>query len=243
MKKVGIVSFANQKGNYMKMMDRLEFSLNKVGFDGMLYFYNHEKEIHPDCPYHMSDDPALYSEVVPYGFKPWAMKNAIDDGCDIVIWADSAIYATQPLADFIQHIEREGYIFFDNIGYSVGDFTSDKCLEYFEWDREKSFRYKMLMMCLFGINVHNERAMEFFNRYFQAAKDKVPYRGSWDNVNGDVSTDSRVCGARHDQSCGSIIVADLNLTITHGQSTYFAYFEHKSKMQIAQSVCLWSQGL
>lgn len=242
MKRVGIVNFANQKGNYLKMQQRLLFSLEKVGFEGELYFYNHENEIHPDCPYHASADSTLQSKVVPYGFKPWAMQNAIDDGCDIVIWMDAALYATKPLTDFIQHIEREGYIFFDNLGYNIGEFTSDKCLEYFGWDREKSFHYKMLMMCLFGINVHNVKAMEFFNRYFQAAKDKA-YQGPWDNVNGDASSDSRVAGARHDQSCGSIIVADMNLKITHAQSTYFAYFEHKGKMQIAQSVCLWSQGL
>lgn len=234
MKRVGIVNFANNRGNYLKMQDRLKFSLDAVGFEGSRYFYNDESEIHPDCPTH---------EDVPYGFKPWAMQNAINDGCDIVIWMDAAVYATKSLADFIQHIEREGYAIFQNLGFTIGDFTTDACLEYFGWDREKSFHYPMSMACLQGINVHNVKAMEWFKRYFQAAKDKVPYQGPWDNVDGGASSDSRCMGARHDQSCASIIAADLNMKMIVGQDTYFAYVDHKSVMKISNSVAIWSQGL
>lgn len=241
--KVGIVNFANQKGNYLKMQERLRYSLEKTGYTGELYFYNHETEISPDCPYHASDDITLADRVVPYGFKPYAMQKAIDDGCTIVLWMDAALYATKSIEPIINHVRDEGYILFQNLGFSIGDYTTDSCLEYFGWSRDKAFHHPMSMACLQGINVHNPMAMEWFKRYFQAAKDKIPYRGPWDNKNGDASSDPRCKGGRHDQSCASIIAADLHMEMIVGQDTYFAYVEHKSRMKIAASVCLWSEGL
>lgn len=241
--KIGIVNFANQKGNYLKMQERLRFSLEKTGYDGNLYFYNHEKHIHQDCPYHCSDNKLLYDQVVPYGFKPWAMQNAIDDGCDIVVWMDAALYATKNIKPIIDNVKGEGYLLFDNIGFTIGDYTSDDCLKYFGWSREKAFQHKMIMACFIGIDTRSPKAMQFFKGYFDAAKDKSPYRGSWNNSNGDVSPDTRVKGHRHDQSVASILAADLSMDLTYGQGTHFAYVSHKGHLKIADSVCLWSEGL
>lgn len=245
MKKTAIINFANHVGRYIQMQNRLKQSLEKVGFPGDVMLYNHEIHISGDCPYHKSDDQALHAEgkVVPYGFKAYAIKRAIDEGYENIIWADAAIYASKDIAPFIEHIEREGYIFFDNVGFSVGDYTSDACLNKFGWSREKAFQKKMIMACLMGLNTKHAGAMEFFERYYLAAKDRVSYPGSWHNNNGEVSDDLRVKGHRHDQSVASIIIDDLGLNITNAQETYFAYSSHKGILKIADSVCLWSEGI
>jgi hypothetical protein len=53
----------------------------------------------------------------------------------------------------------------------------------------------------------------------------------------------RVSGHRHDQSVASIIIKQLGMEITNSQDTFFAYVEHKGKLKISDSVCLWSQGI
>lgn len=228
--KVAVVSFANEAGNYRKAMQRLERSLKNNLPDYKGYFFTDEKEIHPDCP--------LHSEV-PYAFKPYAMQRAIDDGNDIIMWADSCIYATKPLKDFIREITLAGSVFFDNIGFTVGDYTSDHCLEYYGISRDEAFRMKMIMACLFGIDVTNEKGKQFFEMY----KDITCYDGSWTNFEKDVSSDSRVLGHRHDQSVASIVINKLGLKVTRGQDTYFAYTSHKGVVRLADSICLWSQGM
>jgi hypothetical protein len=240
-----ILNFANHVGRYSLMQRRLEESLEKAGYSGDTMFFNHEEQIDRECPYHKSDDDRHHAQgrVVPYAFKAWAMKKAIEAGYENIIWMDAAVYATKDITPLIQHIEKHGYIFFDNIGYSVGDYTSDACLDKHKWTRKKAFGAKMIMACLMGINVHSEEAMSWFQQYFEAANDGVSYLGAWSNHNGEVSDDLRVKGHRHDQSVASMIIHDMGLNITNGQDTYFAYFEHKGKMKIADSVCIWSEGI
>lgn len=245
MQKTVILNFANSVGRYEQMQIRLKESLKNVGYNGDIMFFNHESEIHNNCPYHKSDDLTHHTQgkVVPYAFKAWAMNRAINDGYENIIWMDAAIYPTKNINEFIEHIEKSGYVFFDNIGYSIGDYTSDACLDKFGWNRQKAFENKMIMACLMGINIHNEKAMEFYRRYFKAAKDGVSYHGSWFNTNGEVSSDLRVLGHRHDQSVASIILKDLEMDILNAQQTFFAYVQHKGVLAVSESVCMWSQGI
>ena len=231
--KIAVVNFANEAGNYMKAQRRLKESLKKVGLDFTPYFFNNENEIHPDCPTHKE---------VPYAFKPYAIKRAIDDGFDIVIWADSAVFAVSQVTEFVKHIQTKGYIFFDNIGYSIGDYTSDKCLDIYGINRNESMNMKMIMACLMGLNTHSKEAMEFFSGYYEAAKNGS-FIGSWSNNKGEVSRDERCKGHRHDQSAASLIINRLDLEITTGQDTYFAYTSHKGHIPIADSVCIYSEGM
>jgi hypothetical protein len=232
--KTVILNFANDRGNYRKMQTRLYDSLQSVGYYGDVWLFEDEKSIREDCPLH---------DQVPYAFKAYAIQKAIDEGYENIIWMDSAVYAVKPIDNFINQIEKEGYIFFDNIGYTIGDYTSDMCLTVFGWTRQKAFNHKMIMACCFGINVYSKKAMSFFKGYFQAAKEKLSFQGAWTNDDLLISEDMRVRGHRHDQSVASILIQDLGMGIVKGQDTYFAYFNHKEVMRIADSVCLLSQGI
>jgi hypothetical protein len=245
MKKTVILNFANNVGRYVQMQNRLKQSLERVGFDGDVLTWNHEEHISGGCPYHKSDDLNLHAQgrVVPYAFKAFAIQKAIELKYENIIWMDSAVYASKDITPVINQIEKDGYIFFDNVGFSVGDYTSDKCLNKFGWSRDKAFQKKMIMACVMGISTKSPEAMEFFKRYYDSALDGVSYPGSWHNTNGEVSEDLRVQGHRHDQSVASIIIDDLGLKITNAQETYFAYSSHKGILNIADSVCLWSQGI
>ncbi|MCE3278011.1 MAG: hypothetical protein K0S44_202 [Bacteroidetes bacterium] len=243
--KTVILNFANNVGRYAQMQKRLIQALDKVGYKGDLGFFQHEEHIHHNCPYHKSEDPQHHQEgkVVPYAFKAWAINEAVKKGYETIIWMDSAVYPSRDITPFIDHINQHGYIFFDNIGYSVGDYTSDACLNKHGWSREKAFGAKMIMACLMGFNTKSLDAKKFIHQYFEAAKDGISYQGSWNNANGEVSEDMRVKGHRHDQSVASMIIHDMKLTITNAQDTFFAYTSHKGILKIADSVCLWSEGI
>lgn len=234
-----VVSFADGAGHYAKAMMRLELSLKQVGF-------NKEGEVfkgindygHIGSQYHKGS-----ADAIPYAFKAHSIKKAIDEGADLLLWCDSVVYATKSIEPIFKHIEEHGYLLFDNIGYTIGDFTSDACLEKWGMTRTEAFESKMLMACVMGFDLRNETAKKFLEKYIEAASDGVSYPGSWTNENLQVSNDMRCKGHRHDQSLASILVKQMGLTITHAQATYFAYAEHKGKIPVADSVCLWSEGI
>ena len=91
--------------------------------------------------------------------------------------------------------------------------------------------------------VQESNAKAFLDKYIGAAADGVSYPGDWSNENLQVSNDMRCKGHRHDQSVASILIKQAGLTVTNAQDTYFAYAEHKGKVKIADSVCLWSEGI
>lgn len=231
-----VVSFADGVGNYAKSMMRLDLSLKMVGFGGQYEIFKGINDYgHINSPHHKGTHDA-----VPYAFKALSIKKAIEEGADYILWCDSVIYATKSIEPVFNHIKEHGYLFFDNLGYSIGDYTSDACLSNFGMTREEAFNSKMLMACCAGFDVNNPKAKEFLYKYISAASDGVSYQGDWTNENLQVSNDMRCRGHRHDQSVMSIIVKQMGLDITNAQETFFAYNEHKGKIKISDTVCLWS---
>jgi hypothetical protein len=233
-----VVSFADGVGHYAKALMRLELSLKQVGFDG--YFKGINDYGHINSPLHKGtpeDNP------VPYAFKAYSIAKAIEEGARYVLWCDSVVYATKSIEPIFDHIKEHGYLLFDNIGFSIGDYTSDACLQHFGMSRQEAFESKMLMACVMGFDTWDAKAKAFLDRYIEAASDGITYPGSWTNENLQVSNDMRVKGHRHDQSVASILAKQMNMQITHAQSTYFAYAEHKGKVPVADSVCMWSEGI
>lgn len=231
-----VVSFADGVGQYAKALMRQELSLKQVGFTGTFKGINDYGHIgsplhkgHPNC--------------VPYAFKALSIKKAIEEGADLLLWCDSVVYATKSIDPVFGRIKEKGYLFFDNVGFTIGDYTSDACLNQFGMTREEAFSSKMIMACVMGFDLKNPVALEFLDKYIKAASDGVSYPGDWHNNNLQVSNDMRVKGHRHDQSVASIIIKQMGLEITNAQSTYFAYASHKGILNISDTVCLWSEGI
>jgi hypothetical protein len=234
-----VVSFADGASYYAKAMMRLEQSLRQVGFGGEFERFKGINDYsHIGSPFHKGSPDA-----VPYAFKAYSIKKAMEDGADLILWCDSVVYATKSIHPIFQYIKNNGYLFFNNIGYTIGDYTSDACLRQWGMSRKEAFESPMLMACVLGFDVHHWRAKEFLNKYIAAASDGFSYPGDWYNNNLQVSNDLRVKGHRHDQSVASILVKQMGLEVTNAQNTYFAYAEHKGKIPISQSVCLWSEGI
>ena len=230
-----VVSFADGAGHYAKALMRLELSLKQVGFDG--YFKGINDYGHIESPLHRGPG------AVPYAFKAYSIKKAIEEGAELLLWCDSVIYATKSIAPVFDHIKEKGYLFFDNIGFSIGDYTSDACLNHYGMSREEAFASPMIMACVMGFDVNHPQTKAFLDKYIAAASDGVSYPGDWTNQNLQASNDMRVKGHRHDQSVASILIKQMGLDVTRAQETYFAYASHKGVVPISNSVCLWSEGI
>lgn len=221
-----IVSFADGTGSYGKKLERLEQSL-KGNFDGEFYGFKDYAAI--QCPPH---------RVVPYGFKPKSIDKVRGKGEDVILWCDSPVYAKKNIRPVFDHIKEHGYLFFDNIGFSLGDFTNDATLEYFGITRDESWNIPMIMACVMGFDFSNPLVTHIYQIYADVAN--LLYPGEWTNTMGTESKDMRVRGHRHDQSVMSCIIHKNGLKITNAQQTFFAYESHRLVMPIADSVCLFS---
>lgn len=234
--KVAIVTFANTlpRGHnpyrYIMGEKRLQETIKEVGYKGDYFVFRNFEDI--DSP--KQDD-------VPYAFKPYAIKRIKDLGYNIVIWIDSAIYPIKNFNHFIEYIKTNGYIFFDNIGYTIRDHTSDNCLTYFGMSDEESWKHPMIMACLMGFNFDNKITCEIFDEYYNAAN-KIAYGGDWINNDLQVSKNPNVKGHRHDQSAMSIILAKKGIKPIHPHSTFFAYYGNPGHMPHADTLCFLSAG-
>lgn len=226
MKKACVVSFADSAGAYQKKLLRLEQSL-KGNFDGDFLGFTSYDQI--GCEPH---------SVIPYKFKPYSIQKAIDMGYELILYCDSPIYAKQNIQPVFDHIEHYGYLFFDNIGFSLGDYCNDKTLAHFNISREESWKIKMIMACSMGFSMNNADAIAFVAYYSENANSLYP--GEWNNDDLTESKDRRVKGHRHDQSVASALIHTMKLNILKGQDTYFSYEAHRQVMPIADSVCLFS---
>jgi len=230
--KIAIVTFFDEKEKYKLAGKRQAESLQAINFpmENYFQFRNFEQINSPE-----------HSEI-PYAFKPHAINEIRKKGFEIVIWMDSPVYCIKSIDKFIEYININGFIFFDNLGYTIGDYTSDECLNNYSMNRDESFKHQMIMACLMGFNFKNEKATKLFDKYLSATRILGCYEGDWTNESNQVSQDNRVKGHRHDQSVMSILLAKEKIKPLHPHSTFFAYFGNPGHLPHAESVCLLSQG-
>lgn len=208
---------------YQERMKRLEQSL-KGNFSGDFLGFKTYEEI--NCPWPHSK--------VPWGFKPYAIQKSFDMGYESILWCDSQVYAKSNIDKVFDYIEEHDYLIFDNIGFSVGDFTNDKTIYHFGITREQSWNIKMVNAKVFGV----KKPSAWFQEYYNLAESLYP--GESTNRFQTESQDLRVRGHRHDQSVLSCLAYKHGLIILKSQDTFFANEDHRLVMPIAESVCLWA---
>ena len=211
-----VVSFANTPF-YQEKMKRLQASVEAQGVKFIGYTSFEEVGCKP------------HSEV-PYQFKPYAIQKAINEGVTTLLWCDSPIVALKDLSPVFDYIEEHGYMFFNNYGHPLGNWTNDKALSWFSLDRNKAMHIKQIMACCMGYSTKARFSVrEVFKRYREVSDELYP--GSWDNH-------------RHDQTVMSYLINAFNLEILEGHKTFFIYehFKQVPEFQpIADSVCLISR--
>jgi hypothetical protein len=163
---------------------------------------------------------------VPYAFKAHAIKQALDRGADLILWADSSILPIRSLEPLWQRIEAEGYWISRN-GWKNSEWTADSAYPLLGVTREENDQIPHVVATSFGLNLRHETGRRMFERYLELANNGA-FRGPW--TNGPQSVDGRrgPCGPastrghRHDQTALSVIAWREGCVLTDPPSV-FAY--------------------
>lgn len=203
--KTAVVCFANSTGRYLQGQERLRQTV--MGYSSNIVdwlAYNNEAAI--GSPSHKEN---------PYAFKLYAIMKAREAGYDKILYLDASVYAIRPIDPVIAEIENNGYIM-QEAGCLVGVWANDRCLEYFNLDRDEAMGMMMYGNAGFlGLNFEHKTAQQFFESWLQSCKDGI-FKGGWRNDNNQESQDPRCNGHRHDMVCGSIIANQLDMKYVSG---------------------------
>ena len=203
--KRAIVTFANERGNYIKGVERLESSLI---MDSDFDFIKFIGEQTIGCPPHLEN---------PYAFKIYAIDKAREMGYTQILWLDSsvaAIKSTKPIWDII---EQDGYIMQD-AGHYVGRWCNDYTLNYFGITRDEAMTMPMYGNAgLLGLDFKKTIPYQFFYQWKESMLAGC-FKGAWTNNAKTESQDERCAGHRHDMVCGSIIADRMNMKYQNGEN-------------------------
>lgn len=170
---------------YPDGVQRLIDSLEAVGWDGATIMH---KGVWPDgCPPHYE---------VPYAFKLHTIQEARDAGHEQVLWLDASAWAVKSPLAVLEKIQQQGHYFWWS-GHWCDRWCNDKCLSYFGVTREQAHSIPMLYALVIGLDFRNPRSCLFFDRWKKSLDDGI-FQGSWEDH-------------RHDQSCASLIAAELGM--------------------------------
>lgn len=164
-----------------------------------------------------------------YCAKPFALMGALVDGAEMAILLDAAFYPIRPIHPLVEHIARNGYYFCKN-GFSVGEWSSDRCLERMGTTRSDAWTMEEISSYCVGLNFADGRCIELLQRWCGFAQDRLTIPGYHTNSKcgvdvatsmgwkpgggrnpGFCSNDPHVKGHRHDQTVLSILAHRMGM--------------------------------
>lgn len=198
-------------GAYVKGQDRLIEEVSRQGFE-----YVHWRDKLPGgCPTHRE---------IPYAFKAFALKQAIEEGYTTLLWADASILPVGPLSSLFERIEQNGY-WIGNNGWTNYEWTGDSAyLDLFpEYDSAPAINRKIkhVVAGAFGVYIKHQTGLAIFEEYYRLAATTKAFCGPW--TNGAETADGRtapcgppdVRGHRHDQTALSVIAWRMGCQLTN----------------------------
>jgi len=202
-------------GPYVPLQDRLVKSLATAGWTGGVLTWTNA--LPPGSPPH---------EDAPYGFKLYAIAEALRKGYLSVLWLDAPCVATRPLTPVFEKIEREGHCFVSG-DERLGNWASDDCLAAFGIPRDAAMSMLLLNGAFIGLDLEHARTREWYRRIVQqcetglfkgaALTEHAPADVRARNVDkdtGHLSDDPRCWGHRHDEAVGSCLAPLLGMDFT-----------------------------
>ena len=201
MNNLAVITFADEAGDYAGKARRL---LNSLPSEVDKYYFNDAKRLGVDR--HKQD---------PYAFKVGAIDYAHNRlGYNKIAWCDSPLVYQDNLPHLETLLHLTGFVCYENIGYSVADFTNDPTLEYYQLTRGEAKDIPMVMACFFAFDLSKTLAKSIIDDYRKAQQAGM-FKGNWVNH-------------RHDQSCLSIILHnhEFEPLAPFTQDSVFCYQQH-----------------
>lgn len=191
-------------GRYVLRQSRLVKTLSDQGWEGGTLVWT--DALPTGSPRH---------EDAPYGFKLYAIGEAMRQGYTSLLWLDAPCVAARPLQPIFDAIERDGHVFVSG-GERLGNWASDDCLRAFGIDRDSAMDMALLNGAFIGLDLEHARTREWYRRITQqceaglfkgaALTEHAPADVRARNIDkdtGHLSDDRRCWGHRHDEAVGS----------------------------------------
>lgn len=183
-------------GHYLIGQERLRRAVTDNGlyFSGMMP---------PGSPEHIA---------VPYAFKAWALKAALDRGATSVLWADACIVPVGSMGPLWDRIERDGY-WISNNGFKNSEWTADSAYSDLGVSREENEKIPHVVATAFGLSLTHPTGRRIFDEYFRLAQTNA-FIGPWQ---GGIGVQHR-----HDQTALSVVAYRAGCNLTNPPE-FFAY--------------------
>ena len=192
--KATILNAHTGDGWYPLGQRRLVKSLNYVGWAGFVSPYD-------SFPFDWAGSKTAYN------IKAARLQFLLENGYTHVLWADCSVWAINDPMQIFDIINEEGYFFWKSgLNYNGAQTCSDKCLEYFQVDRDTAETYLDVSTSVFGLHLENPIGRMLAERFIQASLDGI-FEGSREHDNQ--SQDPRFLFHRQDQSVMTML-AGLN---------------------------------
>lgn len=218
MNKRCIISFATGKYNFV--LDRQIQTLlqHTEDVDHICYRDSYPK----GCPTHQE---------IPYAFKVFVLKEAIDKGYTSIIWMDSAVWIQHDITQLFDKVEREGHLIFRN-GWTQANWSTDAQLEAFNVTRDEAESMPHPMACVIGFHV-NDQSIEWIHDYINGYPLFV---GAWNNTDNVCSSDMRCLGSRHDQTILGFVANKYVLKFTNTEGLISYDINDKNSILLSQGI-------
>lgn len=194
---------------YAKISDRLNSSLNSVGYSGGRLIYS--GRLPEGSPTHQEN---------PYAFKIYAIEQALKLGYKQILWVDSSLYPVRPLDDIINYINDKGFYMF-RTGYNLAHSVSDRTLKYAGIDRDIAERITEYASGCVGLNFNKLDSKAVFDTWEQYMLDGQ-FKGSRSHDNQ--SNDPRFLFHRQDQSCLSLAMSIWGISMPSDAPNFCHYY-------------------
>jgi hypothetical protein len=205
--KICIIS-CGVNGWYAKGVERLERSLNFVGFPGDIITW---KDTYP---------PGSHPhEEVPYYFKIAAFEWALYRGYTHIVWCDSSFWSIRNPMPLFDLINDQGYYMFST-GYNLAQTTNDNTLFSLGLSRDEIEPHTEWATGCVGLNFENPTARNLY-KLWKEYMDKGLSKGS--RLHDGQSSDPRFLFHRQDQSMFGLACYQLKLRNERGLD-YVTYY-------------------
>lgn len=180
---------------------RLINSFLDNGFKGNILTVDSKSR--PSWPNHIS---------LNYAFKSHCLKEALDNGADIAIWCDCNMVLCKPIDILTDKITQNPVFLPKNAGWTVGQWTHDRCLNEFNISRETAYNIPTVVSGFIAFDFRNKQSLVFFDKFYNLCR--IP-----EIINGDRGSKSPaagkkdVFGHRHDQSVLSLMAYTMKIPL------------------------------
>jgi hypothetical protein len=196
---------------------RIKEALVKYKFHGDFIFW--DKDYPEGCPIHRQ---------TPWAFKPFCFYEVQKRGYELVLWLDASIKIKRPLEPLFELMRQDGHLIFQE-DHTVGEYCKDEALKPLGITREESFGLPCCWSSVLGLDLNNQRSVEFLRQWDERASDGVTFPGpKWSGVFGwpkTASQDPRVKGHRHDQTAASVIALKLGMDQWKSRKFFDEFFD------------------